>query len=132
MLLLGRREHGLEVQLAHAGVQQGAAQFGMVVADDLAQPREEGVALAQMAHAAPIPVAERFVRIARGWRPVALQQRHAPTGRAESQGGAQPGHPGPDHQHVLVRRPRPNHDGRAHTSLAKLGSRNGSPALMRS
>jgi hypothetical protein len=53
--------------------------------DDLAQPGEECVALAQMADAAAVPVAERLVRIARGRITVTLQQGDWPARRAQRQ-----------------------------------------------
>jgi hypothetical protein len=69
----------------------------------LAEPRQKGVALPQMADAASRPATESLVGVARRRREITLEQSDRPTRRAERQRCAQSGYARADDQNRLAR-----------------------------
>ena len=74
----------------------------MFVADDVAQPGEEGVALPQLADAAALPLVERHIRATLRRGVVTFQQQQPARAAAQPQRSAQPRNPRADHNNLFL------------------------------
>ena len=99
-----RRQVLRHADLGRAGSEQVGEHVGVRGAQQVVEPGQEGVAVADLGSASPVPL-ERGARIGRQGRGVALEQRHLVPVSAQRQGSAQPGHSGPDHHDALLVRP---------------------------
>jgi hypothetical protein len=95
----GGWDRGGEGDLLRAGFEQFGQQGGMLLGQQPLQPRQEAVAVAQMADAAARPMVERLVRSALGRRRIALDQGDLPARRRKRQGDKQPRHARAGHRH---------------------------------
>ena len=73
----------------------------MVISNNQSQPRQEGVAMAQMSDAAPRPSVKGRVGVTFRRRRITFQKGDFSAGRRQGQRGPEAGHAGADHQHLV-------------------------------
>ena len=87
-------------QLLGSRGEQRGEHIGHAIAQQVPQPREEGVRVTHLRRAAPLPALEGADRVGGERSRVALEQRHPLARARQKQRSAEPGDAAPDHHRM--------------------------------